>query len=88
MADDNSYIIKRLREVLPATFLRADTCKLTGGIISVGHLANLDSRGEGPANVFYLGRRAVYTRESFLLWLEPRLTRIKAKPVNKAAQAA
>jgi len=83
--ESNNPVITRLRSELPAVFSRAEIPRLTGGIISTGHLANLDSRGEGPANVHYLGRRAVYTREDFLAWLEKRLTRAKAKPVGAAA---
>ncbi|GFK92336.1 hypothetical protein NNJEOMEG_00160 [Fundidesulfovibrio magnetotacticus] len=78
-------IIDRLRAELPPTFARTAVPKLTGEIISAGTLANEDSRGTGPAGVFYMGRRAVYEREAFLAWLEAKLTRAKAKPVNRAA---
>lgn len=78
-------IIERLRAELPPTFARTAVPKLTGEIISAGTLANEDSRGTGPQGVFYMGRKAVYERESFLAWLETRLTRAKSKPVSKAA---
>jgi len=84
----NNPIIERLRAELPPTFARIAVPKLTGEIISSGTLANEDSRGTGPAGVFYIGRKAVYERESFLAWLETKLTRAKSKPVNRTGQAA
>ena len=81
-------IIERLRAELPPTFARIAVPKLTGEIVSAGTLANEDSRGTGPDGVFYMGRKAVYERESFLAWLERRLTRGKAKPVNKFTNRA
>lgn len=84
MSNVNS-LISALRAELPPTFARTAVPKLTGEIISAGTLANEDSRGTGPAGVFYMGRKAVYERESFLVWLEHRLTSAKAKPVNRAA---
>jgi len=83
-----SPLISALRAELPPTFARTAVPKLTGEIISAGTLANEDSRGTGPAGVFYIGRKAVYERESFLAWLETKLTRAKAKPVNRTGQAA
>ena len=86
--DSINPIIERLRAELPPTFARTAVPKLTGEIISSGTLANEDSRGTGPVGVFYMGRKAVYERESFLAWLETRLTRSKAKPVNKPVSQA
>lgn len=87
MSEVNS-LIAALRAELPPIFARTAVPKLTGEIISSGSLANEDSRGTGPAGVFYMGRKAVYERELFLAWLETKLTRAKAKPVNRTEQAA
>ncbi len=81
-------IIERLRAELPPTFARTAVPKLTGEIISAGTLANEDSRGTGPEGVFYMGRKAVYERESFLAWLEKRLTRSKAKSPRQGGLGA
>jgi len=78
-------LIETLRRELPPTFARTAVPRLTGAIISAGTLANEDSAGTGPPNLFYMGRRACYGREDFLAWLEQRLTRGKAKPVGVAA---
>ena len=72
--DSINPVIERLRAELPPTFARTAVPKLTGEIISSGTLANEDSRGTGPAGVYYMGRKAVYERESFLAWLEGKLT--------------
>lgn len=81
-------IISALRAELPPTFARTAVPRLTGEIISAGTLANEDSRGTGPEGVFYMGRKAVYERESFLTWLEQRLTRAKSKPVHRRNEQA
>lgn len=58
----------------PSEFLTREEVKVfTGNAISVGHMANLDSRGEGPEGAFYLGRRRVYAKQPFLDWLISRL---------------
>lgn len=86
--DSNVHPLDQLRKELPPTFARAEIGKLFGGIIAAGSVANEDSRGTGPKGLFYVGRRACYERESFLTWLETKLTRAKAKPVNRTEQAA
>ncbi|EKD87973.1 MAG: hypothetical protein ACD_35C00111G0003 [uncultured bacterium] len=36
--------------------------------ISVGYLANLDSRGEGPEGGYYSGRKKMYLKEPAIRW--------------------
>jgi len=65
--------IEELKTILPPIFARSDIGKLTGGIIQPGTLRNKDSRGEGIAGRFLIGRRIFYSREDFLLWLSARI---------------
>jgi len=45
----------------------------TGGAISAGYIANLDSIGKGPEGAFKAGRRQCYPVESLVNWLISRL---------------
>jgi len=63
-----------LRQHLPPVFSRRQAAALTGGLVAPGTLANADSRGEGPAGMFYVNRRACYRREPFLDWLAGRMS--------------
>jgi hypothetical protein len=54
-------------------FNREGAVVFSGDIFSVGHLANLDSRGEGPEGAFYLGRKRVYLKKPFVEWLIRRM---------------
>lgn len=51
---------------------RTEAAAFTGGAISGKYLANLDSRGLGPAGRFYIGRRCVYPTHLFVDWLSKR----------------
>jgi hypothetical protein len=42
---------------------------------SEGHMANLDSRGEGPAGALRIGNRVCYPRASLIAWLVSRVKR-------------
>jgi hypothetical protein len=52
---------------------RPDVKIFTGGAISCGHLANLDSEGNGPEGSFYLGRKKVYPKKPLTIWLQSRI---------------
>ena len=52
---------------------REDLKTFSGNSFSVGHLANLDSRGEGPSGSFYFGRKRVYTKTAVAEWLISRV---------------
>lgn len=66
-------ILSKLESELPAIISRSAVPKLTGGLVAAGTLANADSRGDGPAGMFYMGRRAVYPRAALLSWLRRRM---------------
>lgn len=48
---------------------RAEIKNFTGGGISSKTLANADSKGIGPEERFFIGRRVCYTVPSFIKWL-------------------
>jgi hypothetical protein len=84
---DQIDFIERLRETLPAVFLRSKVSELTGGIISSGYLANLDSLGKGPPKEsFGPQERALYERESFVDWLKAR-NRKNNPPISAKREA-
>ena len=53
---------------------RSEARRFTGGAISPGYLANLDSQGKGPAGRFKVGRKTVYLVDQFCRWLVERAT--------------
>jgi hypothetical protein len=61
--------LEELSRTLPAVFARREVPRLLGGIVSVGHLQNMDCEGKGPRNRYLLGRRVFYRREDFLEWM-------------------
>jgi hypothetical protein len=68
-----NIIIESLRQNLPPVFNRRTAQNVLGHIISTRTLANLDSLKKGPPKM-YLSKNVVYERDSFLNWLEPRLS--------------
>lgn len=58
----------------PATFVvRERVEEFTGGLISSGHIGNLDRQGRGP-NRLKMGRKVVYPIKEFIAWLAARIT--------------
>ncbi len=68
----NSDAYSELAASLPPIIARTEVPKLTGNLISSGHLANLDCLGQGPKNVVKCGKKVGYTRDSFIEWLRGR----------------
>jgi hypothetical protein len=68
----SSEIQKTFDELIamwPSSFVSRDQVpEFTGGAISNGRMANLDSLGEGPER-FRLGRKIVYPVKPFIEWL-------------------
>ena len=60
-----------LEKTLPPILSRTEVPKLTGGLVSAGRLANLDSLGQGPRKIT-LGRKVGYTRADFIAWMRSR----------------
>ena len=68
-----STLIERLRKELPPGFDRKHAISAIPGWISYGGLCNLDAAKNGPPRV-RCGKYCIYERESFLSWLESRLS--------------
>lgn len=58
---------------------RSKIGEFTGGMISRGTMANLDSQGLGPDGAIRIGRVAGYMVVPLIKWLEQRATRLRAK---------
>ena len=82
---DKAKLIQNLRQSLPATFGRKWIQQQIGGILSSRTLANLDSLGLGPPHK-YISNKVIYERESFLIWLAPRLTDQPGRSLSKPSQ--
>lgn len=65
----------RLLITLPPAFGRSEIPRLIPGVVSRGYLQNLDSEGRGPERMV-VGRKTMYIRESFVIWLWRRSTSI------------
>lgn len=67
---DLSELLKTLPPVIP----RKDIEHYLGGLISKGHMANLDSQGKGPKRFVVGGRRGrvAYLRSELVDWLTRR----------------
>lgn len=66
---DVNHIIEKLKESMPPAFTRKELPKLLGGILTVGHICNLDSAQQGPPRM-RLKRHVIYERDSFLEWFK------------------
>lgn len=66
--------LQALAQKWPSTIVSRDRVEaFTGGLITKGTMANIDSRGQGPPR-FSLGpRKVAYPVDSFISWLEKRL---------------
>jgi predicted DNA-binding transcriptional regulator AlpA len=72
--------LKSLADKWPSTIVSRDKiADFTGGLISKGTIANLDSEGQGPPK-FYLGPRKIgYPIETLIPWLEDRIRKATAR---------
>lgn len=57
---------------------RSEIGKFTGGMLSPGTMANLDSEGQGPDGAIRIGRKAGYQVADFVRWLEGRASWLRA----------
>lgn len=73
---ENQVDLSSLAEKWPSGIVpREKIGDFTGGLLSPGYLANLDSIGEGPES-FRIGRKRVYAVPALIKWLEQRASRI------------
>jgi len=69
------YDLRSLLPTLPKLLTRKDVQIHFGTLISIGYLANLDSKGKGP-KFTYIGRKVVYRNVDFIAWLEARQSEV------------
>lgn len=62
-----------IEKELPPVFDRQTASKTIGNLITVKTMCNDDSRGVGPKESVYIGKRKGYTRESFLEYLKNKI---------------
>ena len=70
---DLSHLLKKWPSSIVA---REKISDFTGGLISPGRIANLDSYGLGPAGKVRIGRKICYECEQLVKWLESRAKHI------------
>ena len=67
--------IKAAGDNWPTTFVaRNDITRFTGGVYTPKTMCNEDYKGQGPENMFYIGRQAVYPVDSLCAWLIQRVS--------------
>ena len=66
---------KEAGKLLTGFFTREGLSKFSDGAVSPGHLANLDSIGQGPDGAYYVGRKRVYDKRKACVWLASRVRR-------------
>jgi len=69
---DTDFLIT-LEKELPPVFSRQVASKLTGGLVSVKTLSNLDSLDRGPSRKVKIGAKVGYERANFIQWLRGRM---------------
>lgn len=82
----NTLILENIRKELPPMIARKEVSRLTGGLISPRHLANLDSAGLGPKGKVRVGRLVGYEKESFIEWLSDRMKTEDIAMINGRAK--
>ncbi len=72
--------LKYLCDQLPPVIARKSIRKIFGGAVSIGTLANADSKGTGPKVKFNVGRDIVYPTIYLLEWMEKKGMRLQISP--------
>jgi len=74
------HVFEQWAERWPAPIVaRTEIRFFTGGALSEKYLANLDSRGLGPAGRFRVGRKVCYPTSELVKWLAERSAAIPKK---------
>lgn len=74
---DLSIHFQRMAERWPSSLVaRERISDFTGGLISSGRIANLDSQGEGPRNRIRVGRKVAYPVNELVEWLAERAKQV------------
>jgi len=65
--------LRKLAEKWPSTIVaRSEVSKFSGGLLTPGTLANLDSQKLGPPK-FKVGRKVAYPLDELIKWIENRI---------------
>jgi hypothetical protein len=77
---------RQMADRWPSTICaRCQVDTFSGGIVKPSYMANLDSRGEGPARLIRCGRKVGYPVEDLVAWLEDRCEeKIVKRPGGKS----
>ncbi len=74
--------LSALKERWPSAYIARGAVKeFTGGAISGGTCANLDSQGKGPPGRVVINGKTCYLLDQFVKWLEERSSSKVSKPV-------
>ncbi len=69
--------LSALQQKWPSALVARDQIKtFSGGLISRGHLANLDSQGQGISPKLKIGGKVCYRVEDVVRWLESRVEQV------------
>ena len=72
--EDAKRAIQACADAWPSKIVaRSKIAEFTGGVITAGSLANLDSQGLGVPGSFLIGRQTCYPVENVVAWLIERL---------------
>lgn len=61
--------LHKMFENAPEILTRKQIFELTGGAVSIGHIANCDSQGRGIANRKIIFKKTCYPKSDVLNWL-------------------
>ena len=83
-SDSFNTPIDNLKRTWGSTFVpRPRFGEFSNGVYSPGHMANMDSLGQGPEGSFMLGKTKCYPIESAIRWLKARVSTAKPPRVRK-----
>lgn len=73
MTTHQTLDLSKLKDSWPSAIVARESIReFSGGLVHPRTLANLDSKKQGPAGKFRVGRKVAYPVESVVEWLESR----------------
>lgn len=68
-------VFRELMEKWPSSMVaREQIGSFSGGLLTPGYMANMDSQGRGPCGRIRVGRKVAYPVNELVKWLEARST--------------
>ena len=83
LTPEEKEFVTTMAQGLPPVIARKYVEHFLGGIVAQQTLNNADNAGEGPEEVFMVGRNIAYKTESLLEWTVRRLGVQKVEHINK-----